>query len=39
MLELDEALRLAAVRRYHQRIGAKLPNLVAHAIAHVVVEN
>jgi hypothetical protein len=38
-LELDEELRMVAVRRYHQRIRAKLPNLEAHAIAHVIVEN
>jgi len=38
-LDVDEDLRIAAVRRYHQKIRAKLPNAEAHAVAHVVVEN
>jgi hypothetical protein len=38
-LELDEQLRVAAVRRYHQRTRAKLPNLEMHAVAHAIVEN
>ncbi len=38
-LELDEALCIAAVRQYHQRIRAKLPYIEAHALAHVIVEN
>lgn len=38
-LEVDEDLRIAGVRQYHQKIRAKLPNVEAHAIGHVIVEN
>lgn len=38
-LALDEGLRLAAVRRYHQRVRAEVPNLEAHAVFHTIVEN
>jgi hypothetical protein len=38
-LELDEATRIESARRYHRKIRAELPNVVAHAAAHAIVEN
>jgi hypothetical protein len=38
-LGLDELERVAAVRKYHKRSHAKLPNAQGHAIVHTIVEN
>lgn len=38
-IELDEAERLDLVLAYHQQLRDKIPNLNAHAAAHVMVEN
>ena len=38
-LGLDEMERLLQVERYHQKVGAELPNQRLHASIHVVVEN
>jgi hypothetical protein len=36
---LDEGERLYIVERYHRKKRIKMPNLPAHAVIHVVVEN
>ncbi len=38
-LEAGEAERIEAVVRWHRTAGEKLPNIQAHAIFHVIVEN
>jgi hypothetical protein len=38
-LEMDEHLRLALVREYHERAGFDHPNQVLHAAMHTIVEN
>ena len=38
-LEMDEQERMAAVREYHERSGARLPSLQGHAIVHTIVES
>jgi hypothetical protein len=38
-LTMDEPERLCLVENYHRHLRAQLPNLTAHAIFHVIVEN
>jgi len=38
-LAMDEQERLHLVERFHRRAGIRLPNVEAHAVAHVMVEN
>jgi len=38
-LNMDETERLRLVEDYHHRVRAELPNVAAHAIFHVIVEN
>ncbi len=38
-LDLDEGERIYLVEQFHRDAGVKLPNLMAHAAFHVIVEN
>lgn len=38
-LALDEAERIDLVRKYHRQKSIRLPNLTAHALFHVIIEN
>jgi hypothetical protein len=38
-LALDEKRRISSVEAHHRLAGVKLPNLKAHAVFHVIVEN
>ncbi|MBI2737652.1 MAG: hypothetical protein HYX38_14050 [Rhodospirillales bacterium] len=38
-LELDEDDRIMLAEAYHRRAGIDLPNLKAHAMIHVIIEN
>ena len=38
-LALDESSRAAAVQKFHREARVKLPNVRAHALFHVIVEN
>jgi hypothetical protein len=38
-LEMGEQERMAAIRKYHERAGVRVPSLQGHAIVHTIVES